>query len=184
MGTDIHGWIEVKEGNFWRGVNEVYRLTRARRNYEMFGCLFGVRNRGNFKPIAEGRGLPGDVSDEAKKDEEFCGGKDHTWISYKEIKNINWEERAVKPSVSYVEFKKNPDGSLSETESCGEGLTEEEKVKVYSGLSVEKNGYIYFPEVLRRESCLSKEWRLLFDIMRLLSDEYEPEGVRLVVWFD
>ena len=65
MGTDICGWVEVKYGNMWWPIIKIDYLVN--RNYDIFGCLFGVRNYANFKPIAPDRGLPEDVSSLVKE---------------------------------------------------------------------------------------------------------------------
>src|SRR5260370_10450860 len=67
MGTDILGWIECKErwSKGWFGVISLEGI--ATRHYDMFGCLFGVRNNARFKPIAPDRGLPIDSSNAVRK---------------------------------------------------------------------------------------------------------------------
>ncbi len=73
MGTDIHGFIEVRNSYidssepdddelFFRwhpamALNHVYNS----RSYDAFGCLFGVRGR-SFEPLAAQRGFPRDAS--------------------------------------------------------------------------------------------------------------------------
>lgn len=73
MGTDIHGFIEVRNSCthssepdddelFFRwhsaiALDHVY----GGRSYEAFGCLFGVRG-GSFEPLAAQRGFPRDAS--------------------------------------------------------------------------------------------------------------------------
>ncbi len=71
------------------------------RNYDMFGCLFGIRSQGHFRAIAPMRGIPIDASYELRGDlkeiadsewrDEFYG---YTWITWEEIKSIDWEEEA------------------------------------------------------------------------------------------
>lgn len=74
------------------------------RNYDAFGMLFGVRNRAGFAPVADHRGLPADVSDSVREhgtppedadDEMWICYHSPTWVSWAEIKAINWEESAL-----------------------------------------------------------------------------------------
>ncbi len=68
MGTDIHGWIEVKSPitEDWLAIVQVWPLIY--RTYDMFGSLFGVKNRLHFRPVAANRGVPTDVSHEAQQE--------------------------------------------------------------------------------------------------------------------
>ena len=101
MGCDIRGWVIVNQGkisnrNFWCPIVKIDNLIH--RNYDMFGCLFGVSNYANFKPIAEGRSLPKDLDSLytflRSESEDFYST---TWINWKEIKKINWDEKSEKP---------------------------------------------------------------------------------------
>lgn len=60
MGTDIDGWVEIKGPRGWVGVIRVGDI--AGRNYDMFGCLFGIANYAHFRSLAHDRGLPADAS--------------------------------------------------------------------------------------------------------------------------
>src|SRR5439155_6575781 len=67
------------------------------RNYGLFGSMFGARNYTDFEPVAAGRGLPDDVSGVTAKDAEPRGlyGHDPTWVSWREIHAVDWEETAL-----------------------------------------------------------------------------------------
>ena len=93
MGTDIHGYIEcyTKETTpgSWIPIMDLYPLFPGR-DYDSFACLFGVRNFARFRPIAEDRGLPDDVTEKVR--EEFPvedGYHSYTWITYREIQAID-----------------------------------------------------------------------------------------------
>jgi hypothetical protein len=103
MGTDIVGWIEANvppradyPGDPYAGWTPVIRIThRVERNYGMFGSLFGVRNDYRFRPIASDRGQPTDLSAELEEWGEIPGppyGWTPTWITWGEIRAIDWEE--------------------------------------------------------------------------------------------
>ena len=60
MGTDIHGWVEIKADlkSEWVKVDEVL----DDRNYAVFDVLANGRGAGYIKPFAEARGLPEDYA--------------------------------------------------------------------------------------------------------------------------
>lgn len=69
MGTDIHGFVEIKKDGVWSRFEEEAFIGRysgrnkhipfADRDYVAFGLLAGVRDRvGNFVPVDIPRGLP------------------------------------------------------------------------------------------------------------------------------
>ncbi|WP_247708740.1 hypothetical protein [Streptomyces sp. C3-3] len=98
MGTDIHGFIEVRNSYidssepdddelFFRwhpaiALDHVY----DGRSYEAFGCLFGVRG-GAFKPLAAQRGFPRDASRAVTRAFEWEREDSHSpsWISWAEL---------------------------------------------------------------------------------------------------
>src|SRR4051794_30217231 len=91
MGTDIDGWIEVKQvSEEWRpavALGAVY----LGKDYLIFGKLFGVRNYTNALSIAAKRGLPEDISVEVRKEAMYPGYYAHTWIGWQELKESDWE---------------------------------------------------------------------------------------------
>ena len=154
MGCDIHGWVEVKKDylDWWDGVIRIDRLVE--RNYVMFACLANVRNYDEVKPISDPRGIPSDVSDEAKKDIEGWGedGHSHSWLTWKEIKEYDWSNNKYYEH-RVIEFTRN-------------GIKEVE------------------PEWKPMKEAISSGWELLFDLMERLAKDYGDENVRLVFWFD
>jgi hypothetical protein len=95
MGTDIHGWIEVKSDirKTWFGAVKIEsELMLGAKNYGMFAFLFGVRNPVGCEPLANARGLPKDISSEAATEAaQFPGGHSQSWISWQELQAISWE---------------------------------------------------------------------------------------------
>lgn len=76
MGTDIHGFLQVKCGNRWENKCEI----EDDRNYLSFAILAGVRNGFGFagvkthtpiNPISEPRGLPDDLGFKDRSYAEF-----------------------------------------------------------------------------------------------------------------
>jgi hypothetical protein len=107
LGTDIYGWVEVmnerSDGNRqWFGVVRIRWLVD--RNYGMFGNLFGKVNYGEFLPIAEGRGLPADASDEVSYDAASYNPVDPSWLLWSEIMAINWEEEGQSDTLGGDRF--------------------------------------------------------------------------------
>lgn len=96
MGCDIHAAVEVRgwyEDN-WAFVAE----PPTPRNYAFFGALAGVR-RESRHPLAEGRGLPSDISEDAAK---RCRG-DHSdsWCTLKELRENRDEMAAEMRGMGY-----------------------------------------------------------------------------------
>ncbi|MFE7237713.1 hypothetical protein [Streptomyces sp. NPDC057580] len=71
MGTDIYGFIECRaswheKGEPWSAAVD-FDLLYMGRSYDAFGCLLGVRNRADFRPLAADRGLPEHVCDRVRR---------------------------------------------------------------------------------------------------------------------
>ncbi len=183
MGCDIHGWVEIKNYGFWNSILKIDLLIN--RNYDMFGSLFGVRNYANFRPVAKSRGIPDDISWETKADIERWGydGHSHSFITYKEIKDIDWEEYSIDfgNRVFVYSIKK---GDFIENWLLSTELTDEDMDTLYENKVLVKEDKIYMLRKLKRKHALTRDWKLLFDIMDLLAKEVGEDNVRLVVWFD
>ncbi|HLG61180.1 MAG TPA: hypothetical protein VKY19_04550 [Ktedonosporobacter sp.] len=212
MGWDITGFIECRQQNTqepdasWAMIENLYPLYRGR-NYDSFGCLFGWKNFAHFRPIARGRGLPPDVSPEIRnayaEAEEYAAGT--TWISWSEIKAIDWEEESEQADSRIHRYERNEQGELVykgkaawsrefmelvnsqqlETEA-GTMLSIMEALFVMptrpEGQQWEKGNVVYKAEKLKRKEACS-DWHGVFDAMQKLATTYGDDGVRLVVWF-
>ena len=176
MSTDIHGWIEVKGKERWHGVVKIDWIID--RNYDMFGCLFGEKHV-YFDPVAF-HDAPQDISREVFQDDEFSHRGSESSLTYREIKNINWDEESIEliPQVyvkdGFGELRLVKDYELSDSEY--DKLNQE---KVF-----EKDNLIYKLEKIKRRECLTPDWVRLFEFMRVLAENPGDENVRLVVWFD
>jgi len=186
MRCDIHGWVEVKEVDIWRAVINIRGIIW--RNYDMFGCLFGVRNYAGFRPIAPNRGIPEDASYRTKDDYDKWGLDAHsaTWITWKEIKEIDWEEEAENEDARIHVYKVNEDGSMEFLLkfSWSSELTDEEYNILHKKKELRKGDKLYRIEKIKRKDALSRDWEILFELMEVLAKHYGDENVRLVVWFD
>lgn len=106
LGTDIYGWIEVYTPEIYPGCprrwTAVVRIDEiVTRNYGIFGSLFGARNDYGFRPIAPARGIPDDVSGELQEYGDVPpdpGSWPPSWIMWREISEINWDEFGTHPA--------------------------------------------------------------------------------------
>lgn len=200
MGTDIEGWVEYalpgprSNEKDWYAVIRVGSL--ASRNYDLFGCLFGVgvRNYAHFRPIAAGRGLPPDASSEMQEEYEKyaqfrLSGEDfaYTWITWQEIKQIDWEEEAEEPDERPNVYEREENGELTWLRKGAvlRELSEEAWQTLRAGKTWEQEDQIFKLEKMKRKEALDGdwEWQLLFDMMALLAKAYGDENVRMVVHF-
>ncbi len=155
MGTDIHGFIEVKNSYIdssepeddelflrWHPAMALDHVYDAR-SYEAFGCLFGVRGR-SFEPAAAQRGFPEDASRAVARAFEWEREDSHSpsWISWAELAEVDWGELE----------------SVTGTEG--------------------------YKRLTRREAVRGADWGDVWTVMRILAERHGSENVRLVVWFD
>ena len=215
MGTDIRGWVEIRipriledddSPDHWASVITVRSLLG--RNYDAFGCLFGVTNYAHFKPIAAGRGLPADVSDTVREQADhfspLAGAYlEPTWVSWAELRAMDWDEEALEADSRLHQYRRNQAGELvydtkagwdrrfaeHTTSSPGAVLVSMiqslvEPVTYAVGQEWEIDGVVYRAEKLRRRDALGADWEMVFGLMETLAQRYGDDGVRLVVWFD
>ncbi|MFE2478922.1 hypothetical protein [Streptomyces sp. NPDC059389] len=102
MGTDIHGLIECRwdrwldeDDRSWHEGIDLDHLYNGR-SYRAFGALFGVRNSASFRPLAPDRGLPPDVTQDAREAYEgWSVTHSASWITWAELKAADWNEAAA-----------------------------------------------------------------------------------------
>lgn len=136
MGCDIHGWVEVQHGipgrlTWWGGAIRLNAVVG--RDYDGFGCLFGVRDSTNFAPVAPRRGLPPNLSADVKIDSmgptaahvssiahadveaRLAADRYHSasWLTFAEIKAIDLDEPALAVDDRIHQYHRNEDGSLT-----------------------------------------------------------------------
>lgn len=96
MSTDMVGFVEFEEHpNHWCAGILIDCIVIG--HYDAYGCLFGVKNYAEFRPIAANRGIPFNASmpvreDESQQDEHSYG---HSWITWAEIQAIDWDEQGL-----------------------------------------------------------------------------------------
>ena len=192
MGVDIAGWVEVREYDRWKAVVRITDIMN--RNYDAFGCLFGVQNSARFEPLVAARGLPRNASEEVVADFNSYADDafDPTWIAWLELATIDMDESALEPDHRFTRYL--PDhGNLIplgksgmhrfEYERSGQWQTALNK-DLPDELEFEHEGFIYRREKMTRgDALLDHSWTRLRNLMALLAVDYGPSNVRLVVWF-
>ncbi|MEU6868377.1 hypothetical protein ABZ924_34970 [Streptomyces sp. NPDC046876] len=114
MGADIHGFIECRvtygtideEDSSWDAAIDLSLLYNGN-SYDAFGCLFGVRNYSGFRPLAEGRGLPPDVTEEVRgyyEDDPYLYHS-ASWIGWEELAAVDWDEPNLPVDARVHEYR-------------------------------------------------------------------------------
>ncbi|MBB4986247.1 MULTISPECIES: hypothetical protein [Streptomyces] len=204
MGTDVSGFLEYRASQdgreaAWYGAQDLASLIDVR-DYDAFGCLFGVRNYANFRPVAAGRGLPADLSAAvsarfAQLDEWYGGDGFHstTWITWGEVKAVDWDEPAEKPDGRLHQFRRTPDGlrmtgkaSWSSEFAEAVGLEMGERREWPEGSEWLVGDTLYRSVTIHRRDAVTAtgEWQAVWKAMEALAAQHGDDNVRLVVWFD
>lgn len=183
----------------WCGAHDLDSLNDVR-NYDAFGCLFGVRNYANFRPLAAGRGLPLDAS--AALRAQFTqltewypedGVHGATWITWAEVKSVDWDEAAEKPDSRLHQYRRTPAGlrmtgkaAWSPAFAEAVGLERGEKREWAEGSEWLIGDTVYRSVTLRRRDAVTEtgEWQPVWRAMEALAAQHGDDNVRLVVWFD
>ncbi len=190
MGTDIIGWVEFKSAQGeWNHVIDIGLLID--RNYDAFGCLFGVKNYAQFTPLAADRGLPDDLSPQVRHAAEETGeyAFGHTWVTWAELSQLDLRQTAAKVDERIHRYRHGVDGKLIFE---GKAVWSADLVGVLGagtlapseGQQWEIGGHLYRAERMSRADAITDDWQVLFEMMGTLAEHYGNESVRLVVWFD
>lgn len=189
MGCDIYAAIEYREDGVWKALfmseKWGYEL-RVSRDYALFGVLAGVCSDA-YVPLSSGRGLPEDISEEAKQ--VVKGNHSDTYVYLSEILNYDWTQATYqclpvsadtysilpllistgrKPRCSHFDIKVSNE-EMNRLLSSGEDISQ-----VYT--------YIKWKENYAQET--SNLWREILPHMLKLGAKYGSEYVRLVMSFD
>jgi hypothetical protein len=203
MGTDIHGAIECRPQHglstprAWEYGMDL-ELVYATRDYDAFGCLFGVRNLAGFDPVADDRGLPADAAPRTRDQAAgmtpaFFGV---TWIGWDEIEAIDWDQPASRPDARLHQYKQDDTGAW---QYIGKGATSESFAAQLASTSAQATdgtwpagtewligNRLYRSEVLTRKDAINprSDWGRVWAVMSALAGAHGASNVRLVVWFD
>jgi hypothetical protein len=171
VGCNIHGSFEILTETGWYALYPI----PSERSYDSYGVLFGVRNYTNSVPVAEGRGFPEDAHWRTKKKNESwkMDAHSHTWMNFKDLEEYDWEQKSIDDRISTIDkFTGKETGKASYT------YLQDNPEKA------EEMG-VYLKHLERRAGdLLGETWRNIIEDMKILSEKYGNEGVRVVVWFD
>jgi hypothetical protein len=211
VGVDIDGFIEVRPWATWPDrPSEIAWATAVRldcvyatRDYDAFGCLFGVMNYAEFRPIAANRGLPPDAAEHTRQTfDELRSESGHdglwpTWLGWDEIQQIDWSEPAVRADTRLHRYEQDDDGqwlfsgkaawSREALEAQGLPVSAPgEPPMAWPDGSVWTKGNVQFrAERLTRRDAIRENsaWQPVWELMDVLGRLHGSENCRLVVWF-
>jgi len=188
MGTQIFGWVEMKAWypDEWIGVLRIDAIIGQ--HIHGFGSMFLEEGIDFFQPIAAGRGLPDDISEEVKRShpEDHWG---YTWAFWREIAAINWDEYFVPKSPSIYKYTRNAEGLMllnwrkylhEIRDPPSLDFTKDDEVE----MGDTRYRIVHDPPLQRRE-VLHAGWPLVFNTMQFIAEDKlrGNENVRIVVWF-
>lgn len=198
MGIDIHGFIEVRPWPQWpEKPDEIpwepaidLDMLYVGRSYDLFGCLFGVTNYAGFAPVAEGRGLPVDVSPavRARFEEDQERGDAYvrwpTWMSWQDVTGIDWDEPAEQADERVHRDRRDDEGRWV-PQFKAPLRVEQQNGPLVPGRTWVEGDIRYRVERLTRRDAVPADsrWAPVWTVMELLSGLHD-EYCRLVVWFD
>ncbi|MFF6777174.1 hypothetical protein ACFY8W_26980 [Streptomyces sp. NPDC012637] len=190
MGTDIRGFPECRSTYRTLDVDDASRhaaisldLLYGGRDYEAFGCLFGVRNHAGFRPLAGHRDLPPDAAAGTRAEFGLWGRDAHgaSWIGWPELTRVDWSEPAERPDERADLYRRGADGDW-----VFSGKVFPDRPDRAEGETWERDGVLLrMGRMTRREAVPADgEWRPVWATMGALAEVHGDENVRLVVWFD
>lgn len=196
MGIDIFGSFEIRPGSNeeWRRVLSLDELDMPR-DYDVFGCLFGVHNTAGFIPIAGDRGVPADASPRTR--EEFGPGRAQgdTWISAADLRGVDWDEKATTVDERIHRFALNYsnewvyDGKAMHDPALLEqavGDTTLQSRPWPEGTEWRAGDHLYrVVRMTRRQAApVGSPWATLLDTVEQLGRTCGADNARLVVGFE
>ncbi|CAM5516474.1 hypothetical protein [Streptomyces aurantiogriseus] len=191
MGADVHGFVECRathrvldpeDAGGWAAAIDL-DLLYAGRSYDAFGCLFGVRNHAGFRPLAADRGLPDDVSAEARHAHDAWGRDAHSasWIGWAELSRVDWDEPAERVDERVHEYRRGADGGWILRGKASKRLRDRPAETEWT----EGDTLFRVTRTTRRDAVPQDgDWAPVWAVMRTLAAVHGEEHVRLVVWFD
>ncbi|WP_020575058.1 hypothetical protein [Actinopolymorpha alba] len=202
MGTDIHGVIECRpeftfgpdEDDAWEWAIDLSLLYTGR-DYDLFGCLFGVQNFAGFVPVAAGRGLPTDVAPRTRDAVEQFGNEAHSasWLNGNDLAAIDWSESAIRADSRIHRYVRATEDTWVYDSKAGQDREwadatghrlDQDGSEFPEGTEWLVDDRLYRVERLCRRDAIGDEWLPVFEVMRVLVRLHGSNNVRLVVWFD
>lgn len=205
MGVDISGVIECRPvfrflpdpDVSWECAIQLGQLYCGR-DYDAFGCLFGVMNFAGFEPVAAERGIPADAAERTRilaqgfQPPAFSA----SWIGWDEIGAINWDEPAARPDARLHRYASGEDGEWHLAGKAAQDPVFAEHVGLSPARAAARpwpagsqwliGDRLYRSEVLTRREAIRAggEWEPVWAVMATLAGLHGGANVRLVVWFD
>ena len=205
MGTDISGVIECRpvfgypsqyaSRKGWEFAIDLGQLYDTR-DYDSFGCLFGVMNFAGFEPVAAERGFPEDMAQRTADLATRRACAFPTWVNWAEIAAVDWSEPATRPDSRIHEYTRNEAGEWRMRGKAGQspqfarlvGMTPVEAAATSwpDGSQWLDGDVRYRAETLTRAEAVQPDgaWQPVWSVMETLAGLHGPDHVRLVVWFD
>jgi hypothetical protein len=205
VGTDISGAIECRRvcgyppthasRKGWEFAMDLDQLYDTR-DYDAFGCLFGIMNFAGFEPVAAERGLPEDVAPQTAELAARWRYFSPTWVSWAEIAAVDWGERAPRPDARIHEYTRDEAGEWRLRGKAGQspqfarlvGMSPEEAAAARwpDGSEWLDGDVLYRAETLTRADAVRPDgaWRPVWSVMETLAGLHGLDNVRLVAWFD
>ena len=193
MGCDIHVYAEHKKSASAYAKWQFAGHMDVPSNYVLFALLAGVRNYHGFMPIAPPRGLPTDVTEEAKAEADSWGsdGHSHSWLTVAEIDAAHMEAQRASGCISlrqYRKWRESKDSIFEWAEEAvpvtGVKLKLEELALLARSDAKSLDGgvpYSVIPGAHRASVLLGDAWS---DLRARLLELGDPDSVRIVFWFD
>lgn len=216
MGTDIYMLAERRTKGKWHLVTgDVFMspydkwartdIPYSERNYDTFAILADVRNGIGFagcltgecfNPISEPKGLPVDA-DPKTLERLFPEGYAHSYLSLKELKEYDWNQRhKTHGCVSEEEYADTIAKGLHPTQWCSsviggdtEVISERDMKKLIKGKLERKEGVKYycecwFPAMTYADASGSFYYRTIPALEELIPEGGSEEDVRIIFNFD
>jgi hypothetical protein len=166
------------------------------RDYDSFGCLFGVMNFAGFEAVAAERGFPDDVARETAELALRRPCFSPTWVTWADIMAVDWNEPAARPDARIHQYIRDAAGAwrlrgkawLNPQFARLVGMSSEEAAKTPwpDGSQWLDRDVLYRAETLTRADAVRPRggWQPVWSVMATLAGLHGPHNVRLVVWFD
>lgn len=204
MGIDIQGAIECRPvfnsredpALGWEYAIDL-NLLNSTRDYDAFGCLFGVQNYAGFRPIAAGRGLPADASPQTLRAHDESPAFSESWLSWADMAAVDWTEPAEQPDARIHEYAREDGEWRLKGKSAWNrelaahlGINQNDPSAPptvwLEGTEWRVGGRLLRSERLRRRDAVpaNGSWSPVWAVMKTLAELHGPDHVRLIVWFN
>ncbi len=184
----MYGCVEYRLGDEWHTLLDIGNLLN--RHMDLQGCLFGVDNVGHFRPLFPDRGLPGDLSYNARQQRAHYPVLSESWVGLGELLAVNWDERAEAPDERVSEYVVLGSGERQLVGKSPPSATTlpavvRQALEAAPFRSVKLGDRVFTREVLSRSDALAcNEFPLLLQLMSCAGSRFGVDHVRMVVWFE